>query len=106
MTATDIKSSFRELDLDERIKLLGELWDEVSTEPTLFDLSEDERKELSTVVRKRASSVKNAPHHQLSSPLGDRRFSGRRPPREQSGGGKGEGPVIVLNGSSSGPRPA
>lgn len=46
MTATDIKSSFRELDLDERIKLLGELWDEVSTEPTLFDLSEDERKEL------------------------------------------------------------
>lgn len=29
---------------------------------------------LSTVVRKRASSVKNAPHHQFSSPLDDRPF--------------------------------
>jgi putative addiction module component (TIGR02574 family) len=46
MTATDIKSSFREMDLNERIKLLGELWDEVSTEPALFDLSDDERTEL------------------------------------------------------------
>ena len=46
MTVADIKRSFKELDLNERINLLGELWDEVSTEPTLFDLSEHERREL------------------------------------------------------------
>lgn len=46
MTATDIKSSFRALDLNERIKLLGGLWGEVSTEPTLFDLSDEVRREL------------------------------------------------------------
>lgn len=46
MSATDISSSFRTLDINDRIKLLGELWDEVSAETALFELSEDERREL------------------------------------------------------------
>lgn len=45
MTATDIKTSFRELDLNECIRLLGDLWDEMSADPTLFDLADDERRE-------------------------------------------------------------
>ncbi len=46
MTATDMKSSFRQLEISERIKLLGELWEEVSSETAIFDLSDDERREL------------------------------------------------------------
>lgn len=56
MTATNIKCSFRQLDLNERIKLLGELWDEVSAEPTLLDLSEEERKELENRYAKHHAS--------------------------------------------------
>lgn len=46
MTPTDIENGFRELDRNKRMKLLGELWDDVSTEPALFGRSEDARTEL------------------------------------------------------------
>lgn len=46
MTDSKPKTNFSEPDLNERLKLLGQPWDEVSTEPTLFRLSHEERTEL------------------------------------------------------------
>ena len=46
MDVPEIKKSFRELPLEERLRLLYELWDELSPNAASFDLTADEQAEL------------------------------------------------------------
>lgn len=41
-----IKKNFHALPLDERLRLLYDLWDELSADATGFDLSDEEQAEL------------------------------------------------------------
>lgn len=46
MGAAEIKKSFYALPLDDRLRLLYDLWDELSADATGFDLSDEEQAEL------------------------------------------------------------
>lgn len=46
MGIAEIKKSFQALPLDERLRLLYDLWDELSAGATGFDLTDEEQEEL------------------------------------------------------------
>lgn len=46
MDVSEIKKGFHELSMDERLRLLHDLWEELSAEPSALDLSGDEQAEL------------------------------------------------------------
>lgn len=45
-TASEIKNQFNELTIDDRLKLLYELWDELADDPKAVTLSEAQAQEL------------------------------------------------------------
>ena len=46
MDVAEIKKGFHELSVEDRLRLLHDLWDELATEPSALDLSADEQAEL------------------------------------------------------------
>lgn len=70
MDVSEIKKGFQELSVEDRLRLLQELWDELATVPSALDLSADEQAELERRFREHvADDTTSKPWEQVRSEI-------------------------------------